>query len=144
MTSSLGIHQQLSISLYIERLPANLIDNLYKKSNIIKNSSRKYLYKVDDANTPAVFFFFFYESGAPRDLHSSPTRRSSDLPRSGRDRPRHRLSHAAVDGRRRHRAQGRLRRGALALRAVVPPPAPFPSDLHDLPLLVREIGRAHV
>src|SRR2546429_2709891 len=30
------------------------------------------------------FFFFFKESGAPRDLHSSPPRRSSDLYRPAR------------------------------------------------------------
>ena len=52
-------------------------------------------------------------------------------------RPRHRLPHAAVDGRRRHRPQGRLRRGALPVRALVPPSAPLSPDLQDLPPLVR-------
>ena len=54
-----------------------------------------------------------------------------------RHQPRHRLPHAAVDGRRRHRPQGRFRRGALPLRALVPAAAPLPPDLQDLPPIVR-------
>ena len=42
-----------------------------------------------------------------------------------------------MDGRRRHRAEGRLRRRPFALRAVVSSPASFSSHLHDLPFLVR-------
>ena len=45
-----------------------------------------------------------------------------------------------VDGR--HRPQGRLRRGPLPLRALLPPPAALPPDLQDLQPLVRvpELG----
>ena len=70
----------------------------------------------------------------------TPQRRRSRRPhppRRSADQPRHRLPHAAVDGRRRHRAQGRFRRGPLPLRALVPPSAALPPDLQDLQPVVR-------
>ena len=57
--------------------------------------------------------------------------------RGCRDRPGDRLPHAAVDGRRRHRAQGRFRRRPVALRAGLSPSAPLSSRLQRLPSLVR-------
>ena len=53
------------------------------------------------------------------------------------DQPGHRLPHAAVDGDGGDRPQGRLRRGPLPLRALLPAPAPLPPDLQDLQPLVR-------
>ena len=63
--------------------------------------------------------------------------RRSDQARRSAHQPRHGLPHAAVDGRRGRRAQGRFRRRPLPLRAFVPPSAPLPSDLQDLQSLVR-------
>ena len=58
------------------------------------------------------------------------------------NQPRHRLPHAAVDGRGGHRAQGRFWRGPVPLRALVPASAPLSSHLQDLQPLVRvpELG----
>ena len=53
------------------------------------------------------------------------------------DQPRDRLPHAAVDGRRRDRAEGRFRRGPVPVRALVPASAALPSDLQDLQPVVR-------
>ncbi len=64
-------------------------------------------------------------------------RRLSSAARRPAHQPRHRLPHAAVDGRRRHRPQGRLRRRPLPLRALLPASAPLPPDLQDLQPLVR-------
>ena len=63
--------------------------------------------------------------------------RRPDPPRRPAHQPRHRLPHAAVDGRGRHRAQGGLRRGPLPLRALLPASAPLPPDLQDLQPVVR-------
>ena len=70
----------------------------------------------------------------------TPERRRSgraDQARRSAHQPRHGLPHAAVDGRRGHRAQSRFRRRPLPLRALVPPPAALSSDLQDLQPLVR-------
>ena len=71
--------------------------------------------------------------GAPQRRRS----RRPDPPRRPAHQPRHRLPHAAVDGRGRHRAQGRFRRGTLPLRALVPAPAALSPHLQDLQPLVR-------
>src|SRR5690554_7993089 len=39
----------------------------------------KHNISATDSDTVVLFFFFFYNSGYHRDLHSFPTRRSSDL-----------------------------------------------------------------
>ncbi len=61
----------------------------------------------------------------------------SDPPRRSQDQPRHRVPHASVDGGSGHRAEGRFRRRALPLRALVPPPAALSSHLQDLQSVVR-------
>ena len=61
----------------------------------------------------------------------------SDPPRGLADQPGDRLPHAAVDGGRRDRAQGGLRRRPVPLRAFLPAPAALPSHLQDLQPVVR-------
>src|SRR5207302_9281993 len=46
--------------------------------------------------TNSFLFFFFHCSGAPRDLHSFPTRRSSDLQTPFADRIRHEVGIATM------------------------------------------------
>src|SRR5262249_61563060 len=71
--------------------------------------------------------FFFYSSGAPRDLHSFPTRRSSDLSRGGSVRWTSRPSAGQRGGHAR-----RVKRHAARLAST------RRAGPH------REIGRAHV
>ena len=81
-------------------------------------------------------------SSARRDT-SAPTQLVDLIRQRGRaDQPRHHLPHAAVDGRRRHRAPRGLRRGPVPVRALVPPSAALPSHLQDLQPVVRvpELG----
>ena len=53
------------------------------------------------------------------------------------DQPGDHLPHAAVDGRRRDRAQGRFRRRPIPLRAFLPPSPALPSHLQELQSLLR-------
>ena len=69
--------------------------------------------------------------------HQRGRSRRDHPPRGRAHQPRHRLPHAAVDGRGGHRPQGRLRRRPLPLRALLPPPAPLPPDLQELQQLLR-------
>src|SRR5204863_8544661 len=92
-------------------------------SSFIHTSLRFYL--PPSLTSPLTLFFFFYCSGAHRDLHSFPTRRSSDLGPAG-----------PPGLRRRDQARSRRRRPAQRPRLCPGPPGPR-SEEHTSELQSR-------
>src|SRR2546430_16939652 len=117
-----------------------------KFSNPFVESRNVAFLNADSAGRVTDYFFFFKRSGAPRDLHSSPPRRSSDLEDQRDDAPVDEVGMVdAGEGLPQHRPPPQVHRREGGMLARSPLPVVVPADDESAaPGFGPQIGRAHV